>query len=196
MKKFILCVIFFISLTTAFFAQEASEPAKSNQKTFSLDFYFSNLYATGPWSEYVFSSIGGGGGLEYTLPLTFENCDLGLQLKAEYHYVMIKDSSLDSLSDILILPGFFVSLPFKLETVNLSLHPELAYGVILHNSTIENQKKTYADQLLYLALPMRLSFLALPQVEIEAAPVYSFAFEKKGVLTQSGFRAGLVWSFL
>ncbi len=181
MKKLILCVFFIFLISPVF--------------SLALHLDFTNLWATGSWANSVALSLGGGGGVEYTLPLEMENCGCGVQLKADYLYVVPKEASADSISDISILPGLFVSLPFKLEAVNLCLHPELAYGVVLHNAKTSGQQKLYIDSLLYLALPVRLSFLSLPQLEMDAGPVYTFAFEKKSVLTQAGFRAGVVWSF-
>ena len=181
MKKFILSV-FFISLISPIFS-------------LAIQLNFTNLWPTGIWADSVVLSIGGGGGVEYTLPLELENCDFGVQLKAEYLYVVPKQADADSFSDISILPGLFATLPFKLETVNLSLHPELGYGVVLHNAKVGGQKKLYVDQMIYLALPLRLSFLALPRLELDAGSVYTFAFEKKSVLIQAGCRAGVVWRF-
>ncbi|MBO4630182.1 MAG: hypothetical protein J5687_09565 [Treponema sp.] len=181
MKKFILSMFFICLFSPAF--------------SLAIQLNFSNLWSTGIWSDSVALSLGGGGGVEYTLPLELENCDCGVQFKAEYLYVIPKQAGTDSFSDISILPGLFVSLPFKLESVNLSLHPELGYGVVLHNAKVDGHKKLYVDQMIYLAMPLRLSFLGLPQLELDAGPVYTFTFEKKSVLTQAGCRAGLVWRF-
>ena len=157
MKKFILCVFCIFLISPVF--------------SLALQLNFTNLWPTGFWADSVALSLGGGGGVEYTLPLELENCDCGVQLKAEYLYVIPKQAGTDPFTDISILPGLFVSLPFKLEAVNLSLHPEFGYGVVLHNAKTDGQKKLYVDSLLYFAMPVRLSFLGLPQLEIDVGPV-------------------------
>ncbi len=162
----------------------------------SLHFGCTNVYSIGSWTDYIDYSFGGGGGVEYTLPLDLGNVDLGLQLKSEFLLLISKDPDFGSINDVTILPGVFISVPFMLEKARVSVHPELALGVDLHFAHNAEGKKVYTDFLIYGALPVRFEFPFLPSLALDFGPVYLFMFEKNNILWQSGFRAGLVWRIL
>ena len=160
----------------------------------SLQLGCTNVYSVGSWTDYIDYSFGGGGGVEYTLPLDLGNVDLGVQLKSEFLVLIPKEAGYGAINDVTILPGVFISIPFMGEKAHVCAHPELACGVDLHLSTNEDCKKVYTDLLLYAALPVRFQIPFLKMLDLEFAPAYLFMFEKNNILSQFGFRTGLVWN--
>ena len=167
--------------------------ALSAYSQISLQLGFTNVYSIGKWTDYIDYSFGGGGGVEYTLPLDLGAAELGLQLKSEFLLLIPNDPDVGEIYDVTLLPGLFLSVPFMLENAHVCAHPELACGVDFHLSKSSEGKKLYTDFLLYAALPVRFQFPFLKMLELEFAPAYLFMFEKNQVLTQAGFRTGLVW---
>ena len=160
----------------------------------SLQLGFTNVYSIGKWTDYIDYSFGGGGGVEYTLPLDLGAAEFGVQLKSEFLVLIPTESGYGAINDVTVLPGVFISVPFMLEKARVSVHPELACGADFHLATNEDGKKVYTDFLLYAALPVRFQIPFLKMLELEFAPAYLFMFEKNNVLAQFGFRTGLVWN--
>ena len=190
-KKFTCLFVFFLLLLSAINSQEEN----NSSGAFAVNAYFSNYFPVSAWSDYVILSLGGGGGVEYALPLELGAADLGVQLKSEYAFVVPRDAQVNAFSDISIMPGIFVNLPFALENIEMCFHPELAYGVDFHILKADDKQNVYIDQLIYVALPVRFALPPLKMFELELSPVYIFLFEKQGSFMQTGYRAGLVWRF-
>lgn len=190
-KKFTCLFVFFVLLLSAINSQEEN----NSSGAFAVNAYFSNYFPVSAWSDYVILSLGGGGGVEYALPLELGAADLGVQLKSEYAFVVPRDAQVNAFSDITVMPGVFVNLPFAFENIEMSFHPELAYGVDFHIIKTGGKQNVYIDQLVYVALPVRFALPALDMFELELAPAYTFLFEKQGTFVQTGYRAGIVWRF-
>jgi hypothetical protein len=160
----------------------------------SLQLGCTNVYSVGSWTDYIDYSFGGGGGVEYSLPLDLGAAELGVQLKSEFLVLIPKEAGYGAINDVTILPGVFISVPFMLDKARVCAHPELACGVDIHLATNDQGKKVYTDFLLYAALPIRWQIPFLQMLDLEFAPAYLFMFEKNNVLAQFGFRTGLVWN--
>ena len=160
-----------------------------------------NQYGLGGWGDFAPVMAGGGVSVEYILPAFLpKNLDLGFSIHADYaHIFPNKNSTLKRDDDFGASFAVWMRLPFLLFGQNFAFQPEFGYGVIFHNAEGQNGSKVdgwYTDSVVSVAPAIRWIPQKLDALEIEAAPLYTFAAEKEGhSLNQMGFRLGAVWHF-
>ena len=173
------------------------EKKKIRYKGLAFGAYGKAAFATGDWADYVTAAIGGGGGVEYTLPLNLSALDVGFSLRGECLALLPKSGGVvKSGLDFSVLPGVFVRIPFLVGSATAAFQPELSYGVVIHSINSDNTdmvESLYTDQVLCFSAGFRLSIPKAEKLEIELAPQCSAIFEKSDVIFQPGLRLGAVW---
>ena len=149
-------------------------------------------------AEYITAALGGGAGIEYTLPLDLSVVDIGLSVRAEAQGLLPKTGSIvKGGCDITFGAGAFVRIPFLLGNATAAFQPELLYGVVLHSLNADDEAvgSLYTDQIICLSAGLRLSIPKLEKLEIELAPQCTVITESTDVIWQPGVRLGAVWHF-
>ena len=199
MKKFWLVLAAVLLLPFAAVSQESQEAELVRYEGFAVGAYFSNSYATGKWAKHISSSIGGGINGEYTLPFEFSTFDLGAALNAEIASLIPNETgNIETATDISVLPGVFIRVPFTIGKITMSFNPELCYGLIFHKIQGKDDaipSGIFSDQIFFASLGIRVCIPKFENMEFELTPAYQFAFETSGILFQAGFRTGLIWHF-
>ena len=174
------------------------EVEKIRYRGFALEGHFKGSFVTGELAEYITAALGGGAGIEYTLPLDLPVLDIGFSTRAEAQALLPKtDSLVKGGCDITVSAGAFVRIPFLLGKVTAAFQPELSYGLVLHSIKADDEDvgSLYADQIICLSAGLRVSMPKLEKLELELAPQCSAIFEKSDFIFQPGLRFGAVWHF-
>ena len=174
------------------------EVEKIRYRGLALEGYFKGSFVTGELAEYITAALGGGAGIEYTLPLDLPVLDIGFSTRAEAQALLPKtDSFVKDGCDITVSAGAFVRIPFLLGKAAAAFQPELAYGMVLHSLKAEDEDvgSLYTDQIICLSAGFRVSMPKLENLELELAPQCSAIFEKSDFIFQPGLRFGAVWHF-
>ena len=174
------------------------EAQKIRYRGLAVGAYFKGSFVTGELAEYITAALGGGAGIEYTLPLDLPVLDIGLSARAEAQGLLpAKGNIVNGGCDITFGAGAFLRIPFLLGNATAAFQPELLYGVVLHslNADDEDVGSLYADQIICLSAGLRLSMPKLEKLEIELAPQCTVITESTDVIWQPGLRLGAVWHF-
>ncbi len=177
---------------------EEEETQKIRYRGVALGAYFKGSFITGELAEYITAALGGGAGIEYTLPLDLPVLDIGLSARAEAQGYLPKTGSIvKGGCDITFGAGAFVRIPFLLGNATAAFQPELLYGVVLHSLNADDEAigSLYTDQIICLSAGLRLNMPKLEKLEIELAPQCTVITESKDVIWQPGLRLGAVWHF-
>ena len=177
---------------------EVEEVQKIRYRGFAAGAYFKGSFVTGELAQYITAALGGGAGVEYTLPLDLPVLDIGLSARAEAQGYLPKTGSIvKGGCDITVGAGAFLRIPFFLGNATAAFQPELLYGVVLHslNADDEDVGSLYTDQIICLSAGLRLSMPKLEKLEIELAPQCTVITESTDVIWQPGVRLGAVWHF-
>ena len=159
--------------------------------------YFLHQFPLTNYADYAKQSLGGGLTGEYTFALD-RPYDFGLSLRVDgSHVIPKKDTALDKENNIGATGGIWLRAPFRLWNLELAFQPEIAYGVVVRMAD-GRADGTYVDQQLVVTPGFR--FVPFPEtlrpLEIEAAPLFSLAFENhRHQLGQAGYRIAAVWHF-
>ena len=174
------------------------EVQKIRYRGLALGAYFKGSFVTGELAEYITAALGGGAGVEYTLPLDLPVMDIGLSVRAEAQGLLpAKGSIVKGGCDITVGAGAFLRIPFLLGNATAAFQPELLYGVVLHSLNADDEAvgSLYTDQIICLSAGLRLSIPKLEKLEIELAPQCTVITESTDVIWQPGVRLGAVWHF-
>ena len=177
---------------------EEEKVQKIRYRGLALGAYFKGSFVTGELAEYITAALGGGAGVEYTLPLDLPVMDIGLSVRAEAQgYLPAKGSIIKGGCDITVGAGAFLRIPFLLGNATAAFQPELLYGVVLHSLNADDEAvgSLYTDQIICLSAGLRLSMPKLEKLEIELAPQCTVITESTDVIWQPGVRLGAVWHF-
>ena len=177
---------------------EDTERQLIRYKGLAVEGHFKGNFVTGELSEYITAALGGGAGIEYTLPLDLPVLDIGFSARAEAQALLPKaESIVKGGCDITVSAGAFLRLPFLLGKATAAFQPELSYGVVLHslNADDADVESFYADQILCLSAGLRLSLPRLEKLELELAPQCAVILEQSDVIFQPGVRFGAIWHF-
>ena len=171
---------------------------KIRYRGLALEGHFKGGFVIGELAEYITAALGGGAGIEYTLPLDLPVLDIGFSTRAEAQALLPKtDSFVKGGCDITVSAGAFVRIPFLLGKAAAAFQPELAYGMVLHSLKADDEDvgSLYTDQIICLSAGFRVSMPKLENLELELAPQCSAIFEKSDFIFQPGLRFGAVWHF-
>ena len=177
---------------------DVEEVQKIRYRGLAVGAYFKGSFVTGELAEYITAALGGGAGIEYTLPLNLPVMDIGLSVRAEAQgYLPAKGSIVKGGCDITFGAGAFLRIPFLLGKATAAFQPELLYGVVLHSLNADDEAvgSLYTDQIICLSAGLRLSMPKLEKLEIELAPQCTVITESTDVIWQPGVRLGAVWHF-
>ena len=209
MKKNLLSLLAALLVVSSLAAQEEASTKEPSLVFFSdevprytdlaVGVFGTNQYGLGGWGDFAPAMLGGGISLECTLPEFLpKNLDLGFSIHVDYaHIFPNKDSTLKRGDDICAIFAVWLRIPFLLFGQRFAFQPEFGYGVIFHNAEGQNGSKGtgwYKDSVISVAPAFRWIVPKLDTIEIEAAPLYTFATEKENrSLNQLGFRLGIIW---
>ncbi len=179
------------------FAEEASPNAPVSQYTgFSAGATVLHQYALGDYADYVLCNIGGGLVLEYALPLPNMQ-SWGCSVHTEFGYTVPKsDSIFSSDSDIRATVGAWWRYPFALGNYWFAFQPELTAGLVIWNSKYDSDNSSVSDKTnvnFLLGIAPAVRWLATPVLDVELAPLFTFAPEKDANTLMLGIRLGAVF---
>ena len=199
MKKLVLFLMLVMAVTFAAFAEE-SDNAVPRYEGLAIGGNITSQFALGKFSPYAIGDFGFGLSGELTFPAFLPaNMDLGASLRVSFtHWFTKEGKGLDALDGLSFQPGVFLRIPFVLGDQWFAVQPELGYGLRWHTVTptpgFARVKTSYLEGELNLAVGLRWIPKAMPQLDVEFAPLYSLWFENKNnLLSAFGFRLGVMY---
>ena len=202
MKKIFLTLVALFSLSIPLAAEKSIDffaDEIPRYEGFALGASFINQWALGEYSDYASCNFGGEVDAEYTLPLVLpNNLDLGISARADFLIVSPKSgSTLKSEKEMRFSGGLWLRVPFALKGAWFAFQPELSLGASLFSTEGQNGAKasgTYLGSVIGLATGFRFIPKAIPDLEIEAAPLFTVTPEASShITTQVGVRLGFVY---
>ncbi|MCR4954841.1 MAG: OmpA family protein [Treponema sp.] len=152
----------------------------------------------GDYAAFANCSLGADAGVEYTLPLNFpKNLDAGLSARFDFGYIFPKkDTTLAKDSELRVILGGWLRIPFMLGSLPVAFQPELSFGLSEFNTQGQNgstAKGPYLGTVIGIAPSVRIMPAVMPNFEIEASPLFTITPEQGHTVTMFGLRVGVVY---
>ena len=199
MKKLVLFLMLVMAVYFAAFAEE-SDNAVPRYEGLAIGGNITSQYALGKFSPYVTGDFGFGLSGELTFPAFLPaNIDLGASMRVSFtHWFAREGNGLEALDGLSFQPGVFLRIPFTLGEQWFAVQPEVGYGLRWHTVTptpgFTRVKSSYLEGEMNVALGLRWIPKSMPQLDVEAAPLYSIWFENESnTLSALGFRLGVMY---
>ena len=203
MKRFLAACSVLILMSLAFAQEQKSSIEFFSDEVpryegFAVGAFLTNQYALGDYAEFAVCNIGGGLGVEYTLPLNLpKNLDLGISAHFDFDHVIPKsNSTLKSDEELRFAAGGWLRLPVAISGLDVALEPEFILGFSMFNTKGQNGSTAggvYPGVIFGLAPSVRIMPPVMKNFEIEASPLFTVVPEQKHATVMFGLRLGLVY---